>query len=242
MGGLLLFLHEAGCDDGKVPVGRGVDVDGFEVGAFIHHGLLADAGLGFGEAVGREEVEVGVLLEPGLQVLRGNQVVGVVIDRAAIGTVKARLHLVDGEQRVGLARCLGVEEGGDGLADGVRAHQRVCGVRHQIQVGRDVGDVVGQHQVHADVIAADFGFAVADGDAVGVDQAILGQDVAGVGVDDDLVDLVDLKQGVENPAEQRLAAEVAEVLAFDAHTVGLHGQQGDDSLSVKHELILVQAG
>jgi len=71
-----VFLHETGCDKGTVPVGG--NVDGLEVWAFIHHRLLADAHFGFGEAVGGENVEVGVFFEPGLQVLRGNEVIRVV--------------------------------------------------------------------------------------------------------------------------------------------------------------------
>lgn len=63
-----VFLHETGCDKGTVPVGG--NVDGLEVWAFIHHRLLADARFGFSEAVGGENVAVGVFFEPGLQVLR----------------------------------------------------------------------------------------------------------------------------------------------------------------------------
>src|SRR3546814_3596162 len=51
----------------------------------------------------------------------------------------------------------------------------------------------------------------------------------GVGVDDDLVDLIDLEQRIENPAEQRLAAEFTEVLALDPLAVSLHGQQVDNA-------------
>src|SRR3546814_5043459 len=81
------------------------------------------------------------------------------------------------------------------------------------------------HEIHRHQIAADFRLAVADDDAVGLHQAILGENMARVGVDDHLVDLVNFKQGVEDPAEQGFSAEFTEVLAFDALTVGLHGQQ-----------------
>ena len=133
-----------------------------------------------------------------------------------------------------MARSLRLLESRDGLADGVGTHQRVCGVRHQVQVGRHVGHVVGQHQVHRYMVAANFGLAVTDGDAVGVNQAVFGKDVAGVRIDDYLVDLFDLKQGVEDPAEQGLTAEISEIFAFDPHAVGLHGQQRYNLLRLRH--------
>src|SRR3546814_11515347 len=81
-----------------------VYVDVFELRAFIHHGFSADARIGGGEAVTGENVQVRVLLEPGFQLLGAHQIVRVMVHGAAIGTVEAGLHLVDGrteERRVG---------------------------------------------------------------------------------------------------------------------------------------------
>jgi hypothetical protein len=80
-------------------------------------------------------------------------------------------------------------------------------VGHQVDVGRHVGNVVGDHQVHADEVTANFGPPVADAHARAVHQAVVGQHMAGVGVDDHFIDVVDRQQGVQHPAEQRLAAE-----------------------------------
>src|SRR3546814_7427447 len=44
-----------------------------------------------------------------------------------------------------------------------------------------------------------------------VDQSVLGEDVARVGVDDHLVDFLDLKQGVQDPAEQRSEEHTSEL-------------------------------
>ena len=202
-------------DDGEGPVCGCVDVDGFEFSAFVHHGLVADAGVRLGEALAGEEVEVGVLFEPGLEVLGADEVGGVVIHRGAVGAVEARLNLVDGEQGVCNALGLGLLEGVEGAVHGVGLHEGVGGVGHEIDVSFDAGDIVGEDEVHGDEVAAKLGLAVADGNAVGVIQAVLGEDVAGVRIDDDLIDLFHRDQCVENPAEQGFAAKVAEVFAFD---------------------------
>lgn len=148
MADLLLFLYESSGDHSEVPIGSSVDVNGFKVRPLIHHGANADAGVGFGKAAGGKDVEIGIFFEPGFQVLGGDQVVGVVVHWAAVGPVEAGLHFVHGKQRVGLALSLRLLESRNGLTDSAGTHQRVCGVRHEVEVGGYVGQVVGQHQVH----------------------------------------------------------------------------------------------
>src|SRR3546814_12707382 len=52
-----------------------------------------------------------VLLEPWFQILGAHQIVRVMVHGAAIGTVEAGLHLVDGEQGVGTICILRFAEG-----------------------------------------------------------------------------------------------------------------------------------
>lgn len=98
---------------------------------------------------------------------------------------------------------------------------------HQVGVRRDIFQIVGDDEVHAHEIPADFRSAVADENAIGIDETFFSENVAGIGVDGDLVDLGDIKKCVENPAEEGLAGEVAEVFSGDSGAVGFHGQQGD---------------
>src|SRR5690606_14282234 len=87
-----LLAHRQGLDE--VPVVRLVDVAGLQLGRLEQDRLPADAGVGCAEAVAGEQVEVRVLLEPRLQVLGADQVVGVVVHRRAVGPVEARLDAV----------------------------------------------------------------------------------------------------------------------------------------------------
>ena len=43
-----------------------------------------------------------------------------------------------------------------------------------------------------------------------------------------LINRIDLQKRIQNPAKQRLAAKVSEVLAFDPNAVRLHGQKRHD--------------
>ena len=106
-------------------------------------------------------------------------------------------------------------------------------MRHQVDIRWHMRDIVSQHKIHRHVIAAYLRVAVTDGDPVSVGQAVLGEDLSSVCIDDDLIDLFHSEQRVENPAEQGLAAEISEVFTLDPHAVGLHGQQSYDSIRLK---------
>lgn len=223
-------LAQAGHGQGEVPVAAVVDVDGFKARGFEQQGLSADAGAGCGEALPGEEVEVRILLEPGLQVLGAHEVFRIVVHGAAVGAVEAGLDPVDGKKRIGRAGGGRPAEGIKGGADGLGAQQRIGDVGHEVGPGRDMGHIVGQDRVHADGIAADVGPAVAQAQSGAFGQPVPGQDVPGVGVDAHEVDLRHGEQGVEHPAEKRLAAKVAKILAPDSLAVGLHGKQCDKAL------------
>ena len=77
-----------------------VDVDRLEEGALVHHRLAADPGLGLGEALTGEDVEVGVLFEPRFEILRADEPVRVVVHWGSVAAVEACLHLVHREQRI----------------------------------------------------------------------------------------------------------------------------------------------
>lgn len=102
---------------GDVPAFLVVDIGGFGARGFKEDGLFADAGIGGGEAGFGKNVEVGVFLEPWLEILRAEQVVRVVVHRGGVGPVKAGLEFVDREKAVGLpggaAFFIGVEGGFD---------------------------------------------------------------------------------------------------------------------------------
>ena len=98
---------------------------------------------------------------------------------------------------------------------------------HQVGIRRDIFQIIGDDEVHADKITADFWFTVANEDAIGVNETFFDKDVAGIGIDYDLVDLCDIKKRIENPAKEGLAGELTEVFPRDAGTMGFHGKQGD---------------
>ncbi len=206
-----------------VPAFLVVDVGGFGAGGLEEDRFLSDAGIGRDEAVSRKDVEVRVFLKPWLQILRADEIVGVVIHRRSVGAVEAGLEFVHGEEAVVCAGGDAGLVGFDRCADGPGGKQRVGGVGHEVGVCCHILEIVGDDEIHADEVAANFRFTVADEDAIGIDEAFLRENVAGIGVDHDAVDLLDLEQGVEDPAEERLAGEVAEILSGDARAVRFHG-------------------
>lgn len=212
---------------GQIPAFLIIDVGGFHPWGFKQNGLASDARVGGRKALPGEEVEVGVLLVPRFEVLGPDEVVRIVVDGGAVAPVEAGLELVDREEGV-LAGSPRPIEGPQRPHNGGGTQERVGGVGHQVGGGRNGLDVIGQHLVHADEIPTDLGLAVADEDAVRIHEAVVGKDGPGVGVDDDLLDLRDCQKGIENPPEQGLAGEVAEVLPLHPGAVGLHGEEGDE--------------
>lgn len=214
---------------GEAPAFGVVNVPGFEAGSFEGEGFLADAGAGGGEAGGGEEVEVGVFLEKGRQVLSADEVLRVVIHGGAVGVIKAGLVAVDGKEAVGFAGEAGGGNGGNGGADGTGSEERVGGVSHQVKVGGVICDVVGENEVHADEIATEFGFAVAQADAGRFLEAGGGEVGAGVGIDDDFGDFRKGEKSSKNPIKERDAGEGPEIFTGDAGAVGFDGQEGDEA-------------
>ena len=103
--------------------------------------------------------------------------------------VEARMHLVDREERV---RCAGpncpqisIDHG----LEGVRLEQRIGRMSHQVVLRRDIGDVIREHQIHGNEVTAKFGLSVADHHPLTFDQSLIGEDLASIRIDHDLVDL-----------------------------------------------------
>lgn len=220
---------------GNIPAFLIVDIGGFGARGFEKDRSFADAGVcGFETRFGKD-VEVGVFLKPRLEILRADEVVRVVVHGRSVRSVKAGLEFVHSEKAVVCAGLHASPVFAEGGTDGCRREERVGRMGHQVGSGGHICEVVGDDEVHAHEVAADFGLAVTNEDAVGIHKAFLGEDIAGVGIDDNLVDFLDLKQGVENPAEERLASELSEVFSGDAGAVGFHWEQGDGGHILKPE-------
>ena len=197
----------------------------------MHHRSFPDPGVRRQETVPRKKIEVRIFLEPGFQVLGPHEVVRVVVHGTAIFPVEPCLHLVDREQGIRLPFPLRHKEAGKSILYRPGSQERVRGMGHEINVGGNVLNVVRDDQVHADEIAADLRPAVADQHPLGILQAVLRQDLPGIGIDHHQIDLGDRQERIEYPAEQRFSGQGAEILALDALAVRLHGQKGHERVT-----------
>lgn len=210
------------------PAGLVVNIGGFHARGFKQDWLVANPGVGGLEAFPVEDIQIGIFLIPRFKVLGADEIVGVVVHGRAILAIKAGLKTIRSEKAVRRSFCSRLAVCVQRGADGVGAQQRIGGVRHQVGLGGNIGHVIRQHKIHAGKITAKLRLAVTDEHAVALADAVLRQNFARVGVDDNQVNLWNAVQRVENPAEQGLAGKQTEVFARNPCAVRLHWQQGDD--------------
>jgi hypothetical protein len=51
-------------------------------------------------------------------------------------------------------------------------------VSHQVGVGWDILQIIGNDEIHAHKVTADFGFAVTDKNAIGIDKTFFGKELS----------------------------------------------------------------
>ena len=229
--------------DREVPVLLIVDVDRLELPRLEKERSRADSRPRNRKTFTREHIETGVLFEPRLEILRPLQHTGIVIDRRTISPIEPSLMPIDREERVSRTIRLSRLEFRERPKNGGDIEKWVGGVRHQVRVGADSRYVVFDDPIHTDEITTEIGPSVANEETLSLYRTQLLKTVSRVGVDDDLVDAVYRKQGVEHPAEQWLPVELAEVLARHPLTVLLHRQQRHRiAQSVSHRTLVCRTG
>ena len=93
-------LLTQGVDFSHLPPDLVIDISGFSAKRLKEYRLLTYSSLSLRKGVTIEDVQVRVLLIPGLEVLSPDQIIWIMINGRSIGPIKPSLKIIDRKQTV----------------------------------------------------------------------------------------------------------------------------------------------